>query len=714
MSKLYRICLDFRELNTVLQFPNQTAFTTVDEILMKLKGKKVVSLDISSAFFIIPIKEEDRHKTAFWVNHDAFEFCAAVMGLKSSPYHLACFMKKAFSQAVFDEIKSSLPTEEQDLLPTSFAQMLIAYFDDIFLYRDTYEELYVAMKVLLKASAFAKIKYSSEKSKFFTTNIKVLGYNFDTMAEQLTMDKVKASGILNIKKPSSLYELHSRLASFQYQSMFLPYLKHILYPLNFLLKKKEFKWGQIEERAWQTARSLCALNLRLTIPNETDELVLTTDASKIAAAACLFRVKNGQLELVSTSSKYFSTADLGKCSYILESISLAYALKVFSPYLLNCESRITIYTDARALIYAKRMSTHSILLNSTLNYLTTFVSVLNVHLVHIPGSINVLADVLSRAISDNLNCDMPKEHPISRIWAQVLPPLPENYGISHDVLLQFLTKPLKPEPQDLHDRTHRKLNEPKSVEDIYNLSSLQTAEQTFHSIQVTLKQWLSEYATVAFRSEKQAQLLQLKVAIDIKKHQVVLEKIKQLMEKSYETLKKTPLYKTIQKNLKHYLEYLVNNNSDLAQAFNLSLEKLVTTLGLEATEELYSEVDSQLADEYATSLNMMRYESVSQDLSPVVYFHLKETADLSPKICVESNGLDIPLQQDETFQPYELRKIDLQIRFQFPKHHCALLMNKSSARPKYNVHVQLGLIDIGYHDYVATIIQNMSDQPITL
>ncbi len=36
-------------------------------------------------------------------------------------------------------------------------------------------------------------------------------------------------------------------------------------------------------------------------------------------------------------SRLFSTADLGKCSYVLESISLAYALKVFSAYLLNCQ-----------------------------------------------------------------------------------------------------------------------------------------------------------------------------------------------------------------------------------------------------------------------------------------------------------------------------------------------------------------------------------------
>ena len=138
MSKLYRICLDFRELNEVLEFPQQTSFTTIDEIVMKLKGKKVISLDISSAFFIIPIKEKDRYKTAFWVNQDAYEFCSLVMGLKSSPYHLVKFMAIAFSQQVFDKIKATLTPEEQKLLPASFQQMMSAYFDDIFVFRDTY------------------------------------------------------------------------------------------------------------------------------------------------------------------------------------------------------------------------------------------------------------------------------------------------------------------------------------------------------------------------------------------------------------------------------------------------------------------------------------------------------------------------------------------------------------------------------------------------
>jgi hypothetical protein len=44
-AKLYRICLDFRQLNEILVFPEQSTFTTVDQILNAIKKKIVISLD---------------------------------------------------------------------------------------------------------------------------------------------------------------------------------------------------------------------------------------------------------------------------------------------------------------------------------------------------------------------------------------------------------------------------------------------------------------------------------------------------------------------------------------------------------------------------------------------------------------------------------------------------------------------------------------------
>ena len=91
-------------------------------------------MDISSAFFIIPLKEEDKHKTAFWVNNNAYKFNVAVMGLKSSPYHLNKFIEKAFNQTTYDELVNRLTAAERKMLPDSFQDIFISYFDDFFVF----------------------------------------------------------------------------------------------------------------------------------------------------------------------------------------------------------------------------------------------------------------------------------------------------------------------------------------------------------------------------------------------------------------------------------------------------------------------------------------------------------------------------------------------------------------------------------------------------
>ena len=139
---MYRICLDFRELNKILVFPKQVQFTTLDKFLNTLKNKVVVSLDISSSFFIILIREEDKHKTSFWVNYMAYEFNVLVLGLKSSPYHLKKFIDLVFSKKAYMQQVAKLSSSERELLPGSFEQIILSYFDDCFVFPDNYEQLY--------------------------------------------------------------------------------------------------------------------------------------------------------------------------------------------------------------------------------------------------------------------------------------------------------------------------------------------------------------------------------------------------------------------------------------------------------------------------------------------------------------------------------------------------------------------------------------------
>ena len=127
------------------------------------------------------------------------------------------------------------------------------------------------------------------------------------------------------------------------------------------------------------------------------------------------------------------------------------------------------------------MSNHSILLNNTVNYISNFVSLVHAQFYHLPGTVNVLADVLSRAIADKLNCNLARDHPISKQWAKILPPIPENFSVNHETLFKFLTKSLTPETQDIYDRTQRKLMEPKTLQSVFDLTKNHTPEEKYNN-----------------------------------------------------------------------------------------------------------------------------------------------------------------------------------------------------------------------------------------
>ena len=81
-----------------------------------LKNKVIVGLDISSSFFIILLRKEDKHKMSFRVNNMAYEFNILVMGLKSSLYHLKKFIDLMFSEKAYKQQIQKLSSSKRDLL----------------------------------------------------------------------------------------------------------------------------------------------------------------------------------------------------------------------------------------------------------------------------------------------------------------------------------------------------------------------------------------------------------------------------------------------------------------------------------------------------------------------------------------------------------------------------------------------------------------------
>lgn len=718
-QQLFRLSVDFKELNKILRVPRDCHFPTLDDFLKIMSNKFVVNLDIASSL-VIPISSKHRYKTSFWINELSFEYNVLTTGLCSFPFHLQKCLDKIFSEDAYLIHIKKLSANEQALLPGSFKKIIATYFESVFVFAADYETLFVSFKLVLFVLRAARVKFSIKKSKFFTQNISVLGYAFNTKDAVLTMDKVKASAILNMKKPTSVQELQSRLSSFHYQSVFLPYLKHISYPLQIVLKKNVFSWTEVEELSWQSLKELSALDLRLTVPNEKDNLLLCTDASKIAASANLFCEKDGKLELVAVNSKFFSSNDLHKCSYVLESIALAYGLKIYSAYILNCKGTVKLFTDAKSLIYAKRNAKHSKLLNSAITYINNFVSLANIEIYHIPGQINLLADIMSRAISDNLQCGLTKQHPISKQWAQQIPPLQKNFAVTKDALFKFLVEPLKPESQDIHNRDQKRLIEPKTFQQGYTESLLITPEHRYYCGLKMLEKYNNEYldswasTNVSKKDEYCDYLSNAKLLLDRERKKYLFDKLQGVIGKLYKSSTDKSLKRRISANLKEVaIGFIKSRNKPLnrvtAENLNYSVKELSKYIS--GTEKLA--LERRANNEVKNNILSANNVCLKNEKGPTVLFQLSPKVSFKPSICEFSNGWDLPLQEDIVLKPMECKKIDLGVKIVLPTGFSALLLKKDSAGLKY-VHVNLGLLDIGLHNYTQAVLQNVADEHVFL
>ncbi len=59
-------------------------------------------------------------------------------------------MNIVFGPVQFEKLKKLLSQAERELLPSSFADIVISYFDDCFVFADNYEQLLVCFKICLR------------------------------------------------------------------------------------------------------------------------------------------------------------------------------------------------------------------------------------------------------------------------------------------------------------------------------------------------------------------------------------------------------------------------------------------------------------------------------------------------------------------------------------------------------------------------------------
>ena len=332
-----RLTVDYRKLNSITERP---VFPMPDTraLLDTLSGSAYfTTLDLSSGYYNIPMKEEDIQKTAFSTRRDHWEFVRMPMGLSTAPGTFQKLMHMVFHKE-------------------NWKQCLI-YLDDVLLFSDSIHEHMIRMRIIFERIREAGLKLSPEKCIFLQRKVRYLGYEISEKGTHTDPSKIEK--IQSWPIPKTVDELRSFIGLCGYYRQHINRYAHIVAPLENLCKplwnkksnrvKIPIEFNNDHKIAFDSLKRALTTAPVLAFPTMDGEFILDTDASHDAIGSVLSQIQNGKEKVIAYASKKLSQAERQYCITRKELLAVYYFVTHYKHYLLG--RKFVVRTDHRALCW---------------------------------------------------------------------------------------------------------------------------------------------------------------------------------------------------------------------------------------------------------------------------------------------------------------------------------------------------------------------------
>lgn len=366
-----RLCIDFRDLNKIV-IPQAQPFPLIEDLMMKTRNCNFyTTLDINSAFWSIPLRIEDKKKTAFVTQEGHFQWTCLPFGLKTSP-------------AIFQRILSNI------LRKYKLTDFAVNYIDDILIFSRTFAEHMNHLKQLLEAIKTEGFRLKFTKCTFASDSVKYLGHIIQNNSVKPVKDNLIS--IRNFPVPKTQKNIRQFLGKINFYHEYIPKSAIILDPLHNLLRKNQkFVWSEECQKAFDTVKNLLCTQPVLEIFDQELPINIYTDASLEGVGAILKQLQpDGKEKPVAYFSKKLNEAQKRKKAIYLECLAIKEAVKYWQYWLIG--KSFTVYSDHKPLENLNLKSRT----DEELGDLTYYLSQYEFKIKYAPGKQNLEADCLSR------------------------------------------------------------------------------------------------------------------------------------------------------------------------------------------------------------------------------------------------------------------------------------------------------------------------------
>jgi transposase InsO family protein len=358
---------------TINRFTQHDAYPLplIEDLVHRVSQNKVFSvLDLKSAYHQIPLKQEEKHYTAFEANGRLYQFTRMPFGLTNAV-------------AAFQRIMNHIISEHE-------LKGVFSYLDDIIVAGESLTEHDENLNRFLSITKSLSITLNNEKCIWRKESINFLGY---TIGEGVVKpDSSRLDPLRNLPIPHDQSSLRRTIGLFSYFSKWVPTFSDKISSLM----SSSFPLNDEALKSFQNIKSEIE-KATLSPIDENIPFTVETDASDVALAATL--IQNGRP--VAFYSRKLSDSERKYPSIEKEAYAIVESLRKWRHFLLIRPFKLI--TDQQGVSFMFNNTSAGKIKNIKIQRWRIELSCFKFDILYRPGKENVSADALSRACGATTN-----------------------------------------------------------------------------------------------------------------------------------------------------------------------------------------------------------------------------------------------------------------------------------------------------------------------